>query len=138
MRKSLSLGLLSILLVGLGVYYFTRTHHNMTRTGGLIVDVIQPELSDDEKVGEDLFSEYCSACHGQNAAGRHDVAPPLVHKIYEPGHHGDIAFQRAVFYGVRAHHWPFGNMPPINGVGEDDVTKITTYVRALQRENGIK
>ena len=66
------------------------------------------------------------------------MAPPLVHKIYEPSHHGDEAFYRAVSNGVRSHHWDFGNMPPIEGLTRADVGTIVAYVRALQSENGIQ
>jgi len=38
---------------------------------------------------------------------------------------------------VRAHHWNFGNMPPAEGVSDEDVIKITRYVRELQKANGI-
>ena len=67
------------------------------------------------QVGETKFNSSCAACHGKEAAGT-DHGPPLVHKIYEPNHHGDPAFQRAATTGVRAHHWEFGNMPKIEGV----------------------
>jgi hypothetical protein len=60
-----------------------------------------------------------------------------VHKIYEPSHHGNESFQRAVAMGVRAHHWPFGNMPKVAGVTRAEVSTIITYVRELQRANGI-
>jgi len=60
-----------------------------------------------------------------------------VHAIYEPGHHGDLAFKRAAMNGVRAHHWPFGNMPPVQGITRADIGAIVAYVRALQRANGI-
>ncbi len=63
--------------------------------------------------------------------------PPLVHKFYEPNHHGDMAFVLAAKNGVRAHHWKFGDMPPVKGVTQGDVLNIVAYVRALQRENGI-
>ena len=65
------------------------------------------------------------------------VAPPLIHKIYEPSHHGDESFQRAVAVGVRAHHWKFGNMPAIEGLTRGDVKAIIAYVRELQEANGI-
>jgi len=65
------------------------------------------------------------------------VAPPLVHKIYEPNHHGDMAFLMAARNGVRAHHWKFGNMPPVEGITDAEVITIVAYVRALQRANGI-
>ena len=66
-----------------------------------------------------------------------DQGPPLVHKLYEPGHHTDAAFYRAATQGVVSHHWSFGNMPPVPGVSRRSVTKIVAYVRALQRANGI-
>mgnify|MGYP005998193611 CR=1 FL=1 len=70
-------------------------------------------------------------------AGRDGLGPPLIHKIYEPGHHGDMSFQLAAMNGVRAHHWAFGNMPAVEGITPSDITNITTYVRAIQRANGI-
>ena len=63
--------------------------------------------------------------------------PPLVHKIYEPNHHGDAAFQRAAANGVKAHHWEFGNMPKIDAATPEDVEQIIKYVRWLQKQAGI-
>ena len=103
-----------------------------------LVKVILPDsFSDEAKVGQVGFNSKCAACHGVNAAGKDGVAPPLVHKIYEPSHHGDESFQRAAALGVRAHHWPFGNMPAVEGVTRGDVKMITAYIRELQRANGI-
>lgn len=96
-----------------------------------------PQLNAVQKAGRNLFDANCAACHGKNAAGGTGNAPPLVHLIYEPNHHGDMSFYRAALLGVRQHHWPFGDMPPVEGVTEDDVTKIIAYVRAIQKENGI-
>lgn len=89
------------------------------------------------QVGETKFNANCAACHGNQAAGT-DHGPPLVHKIYEPNHHGDPAFQRAAANGVKAHHWEFGNMPKIEGVTSEDVDQIVKYVRWLQRQAGIQ
>ncbi|MEM7376370.1 MAG: cytochrome c [Pseudomonadota bacterium] len=106
--------------------------------GGALVPVRVPtQLSDVALVGRQAFDLNCAVCHGANAAGQAGVAPPLVHRIYEPGHHGDGSFQRAVANGVRAHHWTFGDMPPIAGLDQNDVALITVYIRELQRENGI-
>jgi cytochrome c len=87
--------------------------------------------------GERLFNESCARCHGTLAAGS-DSGPPLVHRVYEPNHHGDMAFQRAVALGVPAHHWRFGNMPPIPGVDQPAVERVVAYVRWLQRQAGIE
>lgn len=86
--------------------------------------------------GEAKFHAHCSACHGPQGTGTQQ-GPPLVHKIYEPNHHGDAAFQRAATFGVKAHHWEFGNMPKIDGVTPADVEQITGYIRWLQRQAGI-
>ncbi len=86
--------------------------------------------------GDSLFSQHCIECHGESARGT-DQGPPLVHKVYEPSHHADFAFLRAVQFGVAAHHWRFGNMAPVPGVTRQQVTEIVGYVRWLQREAGI-
>ncbi len=86
--------------------------------------------------GESLYLAHCDRCHGHRATGS-EIGPPLVHSTYEPRHHADAAFVLAVRNGVRAHHWPFGDMPPVPGLSEDDVASIVAYVRWLQREAGI-
>ncbi len=86
--------------------------------------------------GETLFDRSCEQCHGPRASGS-DVAPPLVHRIYEPAHHADEAFMRAVRFGVRGHHFRFGDMPPQPHVTDEEARKITAYIRWLQREAGI-
>ncbi len=107
-------------------------------SGAAMVQVVVPEtFSDNAKIGQVAFEAKCAVCHGANAAGQDRVAPPLVHKIYEPSHHGDAAFLLAAKNGVRAHHWRFGNMPPVEAVTDGDVKMIVAYVRELQRANGI-
>ncbi len=106
--------------------------------GDPIVEVELPaELSAQASLGKNVFNAKCVECHGANAAGRNGMAPPLVHKIYEPSHHSDMAFIMAAQNGVRAHHWNFGNMPRIDGLTEGDVKMVAAYVRELQRANGI-
>ncbi|PLW74831.1 c-type cytochrome [Cohaesibacter celericrescens] len=108
------------------------------REGKPMVQVTVPKLTMPEQTGKFLFDESCASCHGTNAAGQDGVAPPLVHIIYEPNHHADVSFQMAAQRGVRAHHWPFGDMPPVEGVTSAEVKRITQYVRAVQRANGIQ
>jgi len=88
------------------------------------------------QAGEAKFKANCSACHGPQGTGSQQ-GPPLVHKIYEPNHHGDAAFQRAAAFGVKAHHWEFGNMPKVESVTPAEVDQIIQYVRWLQRQAGI-
>ena len=102
-----------------------------------MVQVTVPTLTKAQKRGEQAFEANCATCHGANAAGQAGVAPPLIHKIYEPSHHDDVAIARAAVLGVRAHHWPFGDMPPVERVTEDEILAIIAYLRAVQRANGI-
>ena len=126
-------------LVGAGYFLFF-AHNPITgaTSGKALATVNVPQLSGTAKLGETMFNANCRSCHGKNAAGIDGVAPPLVHIIYEPNHHGDEAFQMAAQNGVRQHHWPFGNMSPVKTVSRDDVSKIIAYVRTLQRANGIQ
>jgi len=87
--------------------------------------------------GQRLYLEHCVDCHGDHARGTPD-GPPLVHPVYRSSHHADVAFQLAVQRGVRAHHWRFGDMPPVPGVAAGDVREIVRYVRWLQVEAGIE
>lgn len=87
--------------------------------------------------GAQLYATTCGGCHGPNASGS-DKGPPLVHRIYEPSHHANASFYRAVRQGVRSHHWSFGDMPPLPSVTDDQIKQIVGYVRALQVKSGIK
>jgi mono/diheme cytochrome c family protein len=109
---------------------------SQTGTVGAAEDISSQAVPEELKTGEEKFNSFCSRCHGLQGKGTNH-GPPLVHKIYEPNHHGDFAFQRAAAQGVRAHHWKFGNMPKIDGVTPEDVNEIIQYVRWLQRQAGI-
>jgi mono/diheme cytochrome c family protein len=87
--------------------------------------------------GATLFASKCASCHGPNATGG-DKGPPLLHRTYEPSHHGDDAFYRAVRQGVKSHHWSFGDMPPVAGVTDDEIAQIISYIRAGQAAIGIE
>jgi mono/diheme cytochrome c family protein len=99
--------------------------------------IVQPEmLSAGALQGERAYNESCVQCHGLRGAGTYR-GPPLVHQIYEPGHHADRAFQLAVRGGVRQHHWRFGNMPPQPQVSDVELRRIINYIREVQRANGV-
>ena len=103
---------------------------------GVTVEVIKAELSEEGIKGEALFKANCQACHGVDASGT-KLGPPLIHDIYNPGHHSDKAFYLAAQIGVRQHHWPYGDMPPQPQVKEEEVALIIRYIREMQEANGI-
>lgn len=150
MAKRTLLIVLVVITVGAFLYWFNfnrpMVHEDAMQdgvgshmgSGKAIAEVEVPNLSPVASLGERLFIDNCAACHNTNAVGWEGLGPPLVHKIYEPSHHGDEAFQLAVKNGVRAHHWTFGDMASIEGLKRTDVEYIVMYVRELQRANGIK
>ncbi|HEY9163072.1 MAG TPA: cytochrome c, partial [Magnetovibrio sp.] len=97
---------------------------------------VPAKLSLTAQRGQVAFTDNCAQCHGINAGGT-DQGPPFIHDIYNAGHHGDEAFFVAAKIGVRAHHWPYGNMPPQPQVSAGEVAAIVAYVRELQAANGI-
>ena len=143
MRKIIALA--GILAAGVAAYLLVQQSRSVDPTtaetsaqSNELAQVKVPEvLSAEASAGRTSYQAKCASCHGNNAAGLDGVAPPLVHKIYEPSHHGDEAFQRAAALGVRGHHWPFGDMPPVAGLTREDVAMIVAYIRELQRFNGI-
>lgn len=137
MNNRLTLALVILAVAGAIAWRYWPVEREQT-AGPPMVDVVVPDdLSDAAAEGEAAFTNYCAGCHGTNAAGQQGVAPPLIHIIYEPNHHGDAAFFRAAKLGVPAHHWRFGDMPPVDGISDDEIGQIVAYVRALQSANGI-
>jgi mono/diheme cytochrome c family protein len=129
-------GLAAVVIAGYSLYGGKGDGAGGT-AGAAIVEVQVPVLEGDAALGELAFTAKCAACHGKHAGGINGAGPPLVHSIYEPGHHGDMAFYLAARNGVRSHHWRFGDMPPVEGVNDTQIGRIVAFVRALQRENGI-
>lgn len=131
-------------ILAVGVAYLTLKGNNAPQTqniadGAPLVDVIIPTtLSANAQTGQQFFEKACASCHGTNAAGKGGFGPPLIHKIYEPSHHGDEAFQMAPLRGVQAHHWSFGDMPPVEGITRGDIKLIIDYIREVQAANGIQ
>lgn len=87
--------------------------------------------------GEPLYQASCAACHGSELRGT-AVGPSHLSIVYEPNHHGDVAFVIAARNGVRQHHWNFGDMAPVPGLSDEDLEAIVAYVRENQRIFGFE
>lgn len=98
---------------------------------------IPPQDSELVAEGEVLYQVSCAACHGSDLRGT-DLGPSQLSVVYQPGHHSDLNYLSAVFNGVQAHHWNFGDMAPISGLTEDDVVRIIAYIREAQRTEGFE
>ena len=95
------------------------------------------QVPDVVAAGEELYAAKCAECHGADLRGT-DKGPSHLSEVYEPGHHADGAFLFAVQAGSRAHHWSFGDMPPVEGLSTEDVEAIVAFVRERQRIHGFE
>ncbi len=95
-----------------------------------------PKVPFQYALGYQKYQNMCTVCHGKWGEGTKS-GPPLMHPFYKPSHHNDASFYRAALRGVKAHHWKFGDMPPISGATQKDMDAIVPYVRWLQREKGV-
>jgi mono/diheme cytochrome c family protein len=98
---------------------------------------IPPQDPELVAAGAALYQASCATCHGSDLRGT-DLGPSHLSKVYEPSHHADIAFLFAVQQGSQAHHWRFGDMPPVPGLTESDVAAIVAFVRETQRIEGFE
>ena len=129
-KQSLQISICSILLLSP-----TYKAHGEHFQGHVQVKVGQ--LSAQEKQGQSEFNTHCAECHGSNGAGTRK-GPPLIHDIYNPGHHSNRSFFAAVRKGVTQHHWPYGDMPAQKQVGFAEMGQIVKFIRTVQEQNGIK
>jgi mono/diheme cytochrome c family protein len=123
-----------IALLGAAWYFTLEKPSNQTAQN--TPSIIVPELSAAAQTGETYFNAKCADCHGINGAGT-QKGPTFMHKVYQSGHHADESFQRAAKLGTLAHHWNFGDMPPVTGVTRAEVAKIVIYIREIQAANGL-
>jgi mono/diheme cytochrome c family protein len=105
-----------------------------TEAGDTGIAPQDPELVE---VGAELYQANCADCHGTDLRGT-DQGPSHLSIVYEPNHHGDGAFLLAIQRGTPAHHWPYGNMEPVEGLTNNDITAIIAYVREQQRLHGFE
>ena len=87
--------------------------------------------------GETMYQASCAACHGSDLRGT-AVGPSHLSVIYNPDHHGEGAFAVAAITGVKAHHWRFGDMPPVAGITQEDMVRIIAFIREAQRTEGFE
>jgi len=132
--------MLFILVIGLvggvALFWMQSQQHAPATPKTTAQRIAVPEYSMMARAGLVAFDASCARCHGSNGTGT-DKGPPLLHEIYNPGHHPDGAFVSAVRQGVPRHHWNFGDMPAQPQVSDREIAEIVRYVPELQVANGI-
>ena len=94
-------------------------------------------MAESSNRGGEVYAESCASCHGSDLRGT-DEGPSLLSIVYEPNHHSDASFRSAIANGAPQHHWPFGDMEPVEGLSLDDVEAVIGYVRAEQQRLGFE
>ena len=87
--------------------------------------------------GAELYEQSCASCHGSDLGGT-DQGPPHLSQVYAPDHHPDASFRAAITQGSPAHHWEFGDMPPVEGLDDEEIDLIIAYVREQQETHGLE
>ncbi len=95
------------------------------------------EATGDPAKGEQLFKQYCSACHGQDAKGIQGVGPSLVNNEFVKSK-SNAELVQFVIEGRPANH-PENKtgipMPPKGGfdiLTEEEITDIVAYLKTLE------
>lgn len=87
--------------------------------------------------GAEVYARSCASCHGEDLRGT-DEGPSHLSMVYEPGHHTDGGFRAAIEQGSRAHHWNFGDMPPVPGLSDEEIDAVIAFIRDQQEEHGLE
>lgn len=91
-----------------------------------------PAYRPDAEKGGPLFVRFCQSCHGVDARGT-EQGPALAEPIYREKRHADLAFHLAVGQGVKSHHWPYGDMPPVQGISPEQTADVIAWIRRQQK-----
>jgi mono/diheme cytochrome c family protein len=87
-------------------------------------------------LGRIAFASECARCHGRLAGGT-SRGPDLIRPAYGPAVVSDNQIQRAVREGVAAQDGSAG-MPAVDNVSDRRLDDVITFLREMQRSNGIR
>jgi mono/diheme cytochrome c family protein len=99
------------------------------------LEAIVPLAADAD--GATVYEARCASCHGTDLRGT-DKGPSQLSIVYEPGHHGDDSYRSAIRNGAQQHHWPFGDMPAVESVTDDQIEAVISYIRGQQGRLGFE
>ncbi|MEL7210691.1 MAG: cytochrome c, partial [Actinomycetota bacterium] len=88
-------------------------------------------------LGAEVYANSCASCHGEDLRGT-DKGPSQLSIVYEPNHHTDDSYRSAITNGARQHHWSFGDMPPVEGLNQEEIEAVIGFIRAEQQRLGFE
>ena len=87
--------------------------------------------------GAEVYASSCASCHGEDLRGT-DMGPSQLSIVYEPNHHPDDSYRAAIKNGAGQHHWDFGDMPPVEGLDDEQIEAVIAYIRSEQQRLGFE
>ena len=96
-----------------------------------------PGASSAGDLGAEVYANSCASCHGADLRGT-DKGPSQLSIVYEPNHHPDDSYRSAIANGARQHHWSFGDMPPVEGLNDEEVEAVIGFIRSEQQRRGFE
>ncbi|MFK7942816.1 MAG: cytochrome c [Paracoccaceae bacterium] len=104
---------------------------------GSSAHLVIPNLSSRAHTGREHFAAACGSCHGAYGEGS-DVGPVLIHALYGEEVFRDAQIMNAVRHGASARNWPFGDMPAMKNVSDDQLALMIGFLREVQTANGVE
>jgi mono/diheme cytochrome c family protein len=133
------------LLIGLGLLSCPAIVFAVFGTSGLDAfdeGTAAPASSQSVQQGGISFAEECAGCHGRLGRGT-ERGPNLIHPDFGPRVLSDARIRRAVREGVPArpgvgYRGGTIDMPPASNLSERSLNRMVTFLREIQRANGIR
>ncbi|MCO5317390.1 MAG: cytochrome c [Microthrixaceae bacterium] len=89
----------------------------------------------DPAAGQQLYADYCGACHGRDFEGSIQ-GPSHLDEHFAPGTTSDEDYRRAIRNGTDGSAFDFGRMPAITSLDDQQVEDVIAYIRSVQEERG--
>jgi mono/diheme cytochrome c family protein len=85
--------------------------------------------------GEQVYSDYCAACHGADFEGT-TQGPSHLDPAFDPELTTDADYEAAIREGAETEDFEFVRMPPIRSLDDQQIADVIAYIRRVQEERG--
>lgn len=94
-----------------------------------------PTEAGDPAAGEQVYGDYCGACHGRDFEGSIQ-GPSHLDAKYDPATTTDEDYRNAIRNGAEESTYDFGRMPAIRSLDDQQIEDVIAYIRSVQEERG--
>ncbi|MEZ5239447.1 MAG: cytochrome c [Microthrixaceae bacterium] len=96
-----------------------------------------PVGAGDPEAGEQVYGDFCGACHGRDFEGSVQ-GPSHLDPHFEPATTSDEDYRNAIRNGVDQSAFDFGPMPAIRSLDDQQIADVIAYIRSVQQERGFE